>query len=302
MNEEAPSNPTDSGGAPPDPVAANHDWHESAPDWLKEMPYFRPTEDGQYRTLNEVTDSLKNAAKLQGNLSESHIRRVANDMSEEDKAALRSEAMKEYGLMAPPDPENPEALAKHYQGLGMPEEPAGYKAPDIEGFEIQEDTLGQLREFAHANHWTQAQFDAYVNHLASESATGESERTAWGEKQQSILKEKLGDALSQRIDMIASAIGDSAPEGFLENLKGGKVDAQVVMMLDGLVQQMIAMGDESNEFVRQMNAAPRAMTPDEYRAKANEIFDQLRDMAESNPEYAKLNAKRLEYISLANRR
>lgn len=301
MSEEAPNSQNDNPGQGPDQVAANHDWHESAPDWLKDMPYFRPTEDGQFRPLNEVTESLKNAAKLQGNISESHIRRVANDMSDDDKAALRNEAMKEYGLIAPPDPENAEAMRKHYQGLGMPEEASGYKAPDIEDFELQSDTLEQLREFAHANNWSQGQFDAYVNHLAEESRAGAAERSTWSTRQQEILKEKLGDAASQRIDMIAAAIGESAPEGFLDNLKGGKVDAQVVLMLDGLVQNMLSMGDESNEFVRQMNAAPRAMTPDEYRSKADELWEELQDMNQSNPEYDKKNAKRLEYISLANK-
>lgn len=283
-----------------DQVVENHDWHESAPDWIKELPYFRPGEDGAFRPRDEITAAIQNAAKIQGNMAESHIKVPTSDMADADVAAIRERALQAIpGLTVTPNLEDADAMREHYRSLGVPGEADGYKEPAIEGFTMDEKLAGDLRAFAHENNWTQGQYAAFVTRVAGEQQEGNQNAETRRGEQLSALKDKLGEATERRLQMIASALGDSAPEGFVDAMKTGKVDAGLVLALDGLVQTMIEMGDEGNEFVKQAKSNPSALAPEEARRKAGEIWQQLQDLSPSNPEYKRLNSKRLEYLALA---
>ena len=123
------------------------DW---IPEQLRNAPYFKPTEDGTPRTVEQVIADLEGAASLQGDLSSSHIRIPDREDSDAVKAATVKALENIPGLTVIPtgdDPEQREALLK---SIGRPESADKYVAPEgADGLE-----LDSVREQALADGWT----------------------------------------------------------------------------------------------------------------------------------------------------
>jgi hypothetical protein len=266
------------------------DWYEAIPEGLKDAPFFKPKKDGGIRTVEEVRAALDNAAKLQGNLAESHIKIPSPDDADADIAAARERALKSIpGLREVSEGED----------TPPPESPDGYKVPELEGFNPDESSLADVAAFAHEHGWGQKQFDDYVIRLASEQSAGLEKRESWLMEQQKVITDQLGRAKDEHLNRTIAAIQDYAPEGFVDSLRAGDMDAGVVLMLDGLVHKMIEMGGESTQFVQQANAGAKVLTPGEHREKANDIWRKLQELPAHDPDFKRLSAKRMEHIAMA---
>lgn len=261
-------------------------WYDSLPGEIQELPYFRRSEDGRPPELTQVIADITGIAKMQGNMSETHVKIPPPDASEEQQREYIQKAVEKIpGIMEAKSGEKP------------PKEPEGYKIP--EGMDPE--GVKAVREFAHKHQWGQDQFTEFVDRMAGEQKSAQDNQMMWQEQQKSILNEKLGAAREEHLARTAAALADYAPEGFIDQMMSGKLDANVVMMLDGLVHKMVEMGDEQSQFVRQVHAGARTLTPDEHRSKAMEIMGQLREMRAHDVGYEELNAKRMEHIAAAGR-
>jgi len=266
------------------------DWVNGLPDKLKDAPFLRPTKDGTIRTVDEVFSALENAAKLQGNLAESHIKIPAPDAADTDKSAARERILSLW-----PD------LREVTEGEDTlpPAEIAGYKLP--EGGDVLDATMVEdIAKFALEHKWGQKQFSDYAAKMIETQAGSVEQASQWQKDQDTKLVEKFGEAKAERIARVASAMEQSgATPEYVAAIKEGKVDADLISVVDTLVGKMIAMGEEGSQFVQQINTDARAMTPAEHKDRANELWLALQDIPETSHKYAETNRKRMEHIGLS---
>jgi hypothetical protein len=277
--------------APKVDEALPSEWVDTLPDKIKDAPFFRPTKDGTVRTVDEVFSALENAAKLQGNLSESHIKIPSPDAGDEDKAKARERILALW----------PDELREVKEGEDTvaPEDHTGYKVPEgAEGIDAAQ--LEDIAKFAHAHQWGQQQFADYAARMIASNESAVEGVTQWETEQAGKLTERLGEAKDVHLARVASAIeqAGAAPE-YVEALKSGKIDAELVMVMDNLVGRIIDMGDEGSQFVQQVNTDARPMTPEEHRDRVWELRASLKDVQKSDPLYRKVTQKIQDHIGLS---
>lgn len=270
---------------------------EPAPDWadvyntlpaeVQGMAFFKRGEDGMPPPLEQVVSGVSNMAKLHGNMAETHVRVPRHD----DPPEKAKESLERAVKMIP--------------GLRVAEEGEDSLPPaDIEGYKIPEgtdpETFKEIREFALSHKWGQQQFTDFVGRMVADGEASASKQADWKESQAGVLSEKLGEAKESRIAQTLAAVEGLAPEGFVDNVKAGNVDAGVVLMLDGLVQKMLELGEEGSQFVKQVGAGARTLTPIEHQQRAMELSAELQDMRPHDPLYNEKNAERMKHIARSN--
>jgi hypothetical protein len=266
------------------------EWVNSLPAELKDAPFLRPNKDGTIRPVTEVLSALENAAKLQGNLSESHIKIPSPDAGDDDKKAARDRILALW-----PD------LREVTEGEDTlpPEEVAGYKLP--EGSDVLDTTMVQdIGQFAIDHKWGQKQFTDYAAKMIEAQTTSTENATQWQKDQSAKLTEKLGAAKEEHLGRVASALEQAgATDDYVAAIKAGKVDAELVMVMDNLVGKMIDMGDEGSQFVQQVKTDARPMTPQEHRDRIWELRASLKDVQKNDPLYKRTTNKIQEHMTLA---
>lgn len=267
----------------------NPEWRDSLPEEIQNAPYFRPTDDGSPRTTEQIVADLTNAARLQGNLAESHIKIFNQDASDEDVQRFRERVLKaDPGLILKPEGYS-----------AVPDSADGYQAPQIEGFDAEAANLGAVRDMAAANKWTQAQFDGYLHQLAGEQRAGQENLTLWRNQQTAAINDQWGAAAGERIELAARAAEKMGSAEMAGKIRAGEVDAHVVLTIGNLAQQMRQMGGEQAQFHDQQGGRSGLMTPDEARAKADELGMKMLEMRPGDPQYQNMMIKRLEYMKMA---
>jgi len=265
------------------------DWVNNLPDQLKDAPFFKPTSDGSVRTIEQVLSDLNNAAKLQGNLTESHIKIPSHDAADTDKAAARERILSLW-----PDLR----VVTEGEDTLPPAEVAGYKLPEgADGLDTA--LLEDIGKFAIDHGWGQKQFSDYASKMVEAQNSSNETATQWQTDQAAKLNEKLGGAKEEHLGRVGAALesAGATPE-YIAAVKAGQVDADLVMVLDNLVGQMIDMGDEGSQFIQQVNTGARSLTPSEHRDRATELFVTLQSTPKTSPKFKELNNKRMEHIGL----
>ena len=266
------------------------DWVKGLPDELKDAPFLRPNKDGTIRPVAEVLAALENAAKLQGNMAETHIKINSPDASDDTKAATNARILEMFP--------NLREVTEGEDTL-PPEEVAGYKLP--EGSEVLDSTMvSDIGQFAIDHKWGQKQFTDYANRMIEAQATATESASQWEKDQLSKLTEKLGTAKEEHLGRTAAALesAGATPE-YVTAVKEGKVDAELIIVLDTLVGQMIAMGDEGSQFVQQVKTGARALTPMEHRERVVELRGKLDGLQRGGPQYLDITNKIQEHIGLS---
>jgi len=264
------------------------DVYDTLPAEVQEMAFFKRGEDGMPPPLEQVVSGVSNMAKLHGNMAETHVRVPRHD----DPPEKIKESLEKAVKMIP--------------GLRVAEEGEDSLPPaDIEGYKIPAGTdpekFKEIREFALAHKWGQQQFTDFVGRIVADGEANATKQAAWKEDQAALLAEKLGDAKDERVAQTLAALEGIAPEGFVDNVKAGNIDAGVVLMLDGLVQKMLELGEEGSQFVKQVGAGARTLTPVEHEQRAMELTAELQQMRPHDPLFSEKNAQRMKHISRANR-
>lgn len=259
-----------------DPV----EWRESLPDALKDAPYFKQPDDGSTRTVDQIVADLTNAAKLQGNMAETHLKIPSPDADAETLAKFKERVLQlDNTLTVKPDDFSP-----------VPDE---YEAP--EGFEGDFDSIRTLAKEAK---WTQAQLDTFLAKADAEKLAGQAKQSEWTQEQGKILDEKLGAAKADHIARTAAMLMDNSPE-LATSMMDGSMPANIVLAFDAMATKMLEMGGEPGQFNQQAGAEARAMTPDEAGMKADEIRGEMLSMNPGTPAHERAMNKLLEYQRLA---
>jgi hypothetical protein len=266
------------------------DWVNGLPAELKDAPFLRPNKDGTIRPINEVLSALENAAKLQGNMAETHIKIDSPDASDDTKAATRARILEMYP--------NLREVTEGEDTL-PPAEVAGYKLP--EGAEVLDATMvADIGQFAIDHNWGQQQFSDYAAKMIEAQTSSTENASQWEKAQQSKLTDKLGTAKAEHLNRTAAALeaAGATPE-YVAAIKEGKVDADLVMVIDNLVGKMIDLGDEGSQFVQQVKAGARERTPSEHRDRVAELRGTLDGIPRGGLKYIEIQNKIKEHIGLS---
>jgi hypothetical protein len=273
-----------------DPAPLPSDWVNNLPDALKDAPFFKPPGDGSVRTIDQVLSDLTNAAKLQGNLAESHIKIPSVDAADSDKAAARERILSLW-----PD------LREVTEGEDTlpPEEVAGYKLP--EGAEILDATqVADIGQFALDHKWGQKQFSDYAAKMIEGHTSNTENATQWQTANTAKLTENLGAAMTEHLNRTAAALEASgATPEYVAAIKEGKVDADLILVMNNLVGKMVDLGDEGSQFVQQVNTGARELTPMEHRDRVAELRGSLDGVPRGGPKYVDIQNKIREHIGLS---
>jgi len=269
------------------------DWVNGLPDKLRTAPFLRKTKDGKVRTVDEVLSALENAAKLQGNLAESHIKIPSHDAADTDKAAAQTRILSLWPNLR---------VVTEDEDTLPPTEVAGYKLP--EGADALDPALLEdMGKFGIDHNWGQNQFSDYATKMVEAQTSSNDQAIQWQADQNSKLNEKLGGAKEEHLGRTCAALESAgASAEYISAMKEGQVDADLVMVLDNLVGKMIDMGDEGSQFVQQVNTGARSLTPSEHRDRATELFITLQSTPKTSPKFHELNNKRMEHIGLGMER
>ena len=277
---------------PPD-----ENWIESLPEALQEAPYFKPTEDGTPRQLDQVIADLSNAAKLQGDLTSTHIRIPSAD-DPDSLAAARAKAMEKIpGITALPGEDDEEGWEKFYNSAGRPEKAAGYKLPEDKDGALKGIDLDVLREQAFKNGLTQRQFDNHVAQLTGERASMTEAQQAQMEEGRAKLKEKWGAAYEERRGLVAEFLKQDAtvPAEICEAFANDMLNPETVLWLHSLAD---SISSEDSQLAGQRGGANEP-TPDEAIEQVSEIEARLFKMRKSDPDYQRLVDKRMRLLKKA---
>ena len=268
------------------------DWVNSLPDELKTAPFLRPNKDGSIRTIPEVLSALENAAKLQGNMTETHIKIDSPDSSDEAKAVTRARVLSLW-------PDLREVVRD--EDTLPPEEIAGYKLP--EGADVLDAaSVEDIAKFAIEHKWGQKQFSDYATKMVGVHTSSVENATQWATDNSAKLLDKLGSAKAEHLGRVASALEQSgaSPE-YVEAIKAGKVDAELVLVMDTLVGKMIDMGEEGSQFVQQVKADAIQLTPEGHRDRISELRGAIDGLQKSDPRYREITRKIQEHMTMALR-
>jgi hypothetical protein len=204
-------------------------------------------------------------------------------ISDEDKKAFSEKVLNlDPGLVRKPDDYSP-----------VPESAEKYPEVEAEGIE-----LAPIRELAHANKWTEQQYQNYVAKVKADTQAAGETQNRWKVDQEKAIGEKLGDARADHIARTVAAIKDTSPE-VAELIQNNQLDARVVLALDGLVHQILDMGGEGSEFGQQQGAGNRGLTPGEAQSKCTEIRTRLTNERLPWAEQERLRGQLVEYQRLA---
>lgn len=272
-------------------------WIEQLPEPLRDAPYFKPTDSGEPRQIEQVIADLTNAAKLQGDLTSTHIRIPAND-DQDALAAARAKAMEKIpGLTALPGEDDEAGWEAFYKSAGRPEAADKYKVPEDKDGRLTGINLDQLREQAFKNGLTQKQFTNYVNGIMGERATMTEAQQAQIEAGRAKLKEKWGAAYDERKALVGAFLKQDAtvPAEIREAFESDMLNPETVMWLHSLAD---SISTEDSQLTGQRTSNSE-LTPDEAAEQLSDVEARLSKMRKGDPDYQRLIDKRMKLIRQA---
>ena len=262
------------------------DWRSALPPELRENPTIQDT-----KSVEALAKRLVDTKSMLGQ----SIRIPSEDASPEDIQAFRQSLVeKKLGLMPIPDNEDTESLTGVYRALGMPEDASGYVGPE-QWAGVDESRYNFLAEQAHKAGLTKKQFQDLTNNIAqADNQMIESVRQE-RDAELSQLKNEWGRAFDQkyqRAGVIAKQL--EAPEGLINALNHGDVDAGTLRWLDKIAERF---SGEGNNLVRSEYSVSEH-TPSELRERITELTDRLIKMDSRDPMFTELNKKRIKYAEM----
>ena len=264
------------------------EWHQHLPDVLKDSPYLRPDKEGKVDTPENIAAKLANAAKVQGNIGDTHLKIPAPEAAEADIEAFRKRVMEvDPTLYRKPDDYSPN-----------PEKPEEYTDPQVEGLDAEAVDLEKLKQIAFDSKWNQRQYEMALERIASDQAQAKADGAKWAEDNNAAIAEALGAAKDDHIVRTVAMLKDKHP-AIAEAMQNGTMDSGSLLALSDLAHQIIDMGGEGNEFNAQAGSEARGLTPLEAMNKAQEVRGQLKDMSPADKRYEPLLEKLVEYQRLS---
>ena len=234
------------------------------PKWYDGLP-----ED--VRSHQEIlnTPDLETAAKRiidQAAFASRSIRIPGEDASEEDRTKFYERIIKDVpDLMRTPESGSTDI----YTRLGKPDEVDGYKPPEREGVNFDNDQTKAFREIAHKNNLTQAQFEGIVSDMTDLNLAAEARFRETTDASIKKLSDEWGPAYGQRANMIKQFVDlTNAPSSVKKLVEAGKAGYETMTWLYSLTKQL---GGEGGALKIQPQGGSHEMSSSEAKNKIAEI-------------------------------
>ncbi len=269
---------------------SSEDWRAALPEELRSAPGLKDVRD--------VASLAKQFVDQQAYLGTS-IRVPSEEAGEKDWEAFfeKVEARTGGRLMRKTALDDPEQRERILDAMGRPKEPTEYEVPEAAAPLLNDEMIGQYRAAAHKAGLTKEQFqqfleDAAKPQLQAQEAQLQEHQQAWNQ-----LQAELGAAFTPRQARVLRVMEEA---GFSKELIGlareGRLAVGEWRALDRIGEML---GKEGTQIVTQ-DGTKEALTPDEARARADEIYRQMQELEPGSPEYNRLMQKRVEYFKMAN--
>jgi len=263
-------------------------WRDALPDDIRESD-----------TLKDVADvgSLAQQFIDQSKYLGTSIRLPGEDANDEARAEFRQKLMdKNTGLMEVPNLEDADSMASIYDTLGRPKEAGDYDRPEVEGIKLDDNKFTPITEAAHKAGISKRQFASIMNEALRIDAEAFQAESGKRNEDTKALKTEWGPAYEEKL-ATASKLAEltEAPEGLVNAIKEGTVDASTLRWLDKIGAQL---GGEASEIINQGQGDNGAVTKSEALMRSQEILETLTDMNQSDPRYSELMKKRMSYMEI----
>lgn len=178
------------------------------------------------------------------------------------KSYVELEAKLGKGVSMPEKDASPEEWDKFYSKLGRPKQASDYAIEPVEGFEVDDDNLTELKAAFHKAGLTVSQANAVFKHIASQAAgnmSAQQEALAKAqEEHMAALQEAWGPKYNERVELTKRFILKVGGEKAIEHLDrlGVSGDAVVLQLLGAAAQTL-----EAHQFV---DGSPVVKKPQPY--------------------------------------
>ena len=267
------------------------DWRSNLPDQLVSAPYFRSAD-----SLEAAIADITRAADTSGN----SLRIPGPDADDAARAEFYQRIVeKAPGVMRAPDRDDPDAINAILSQLGKPAEANEYAFNQIEGHELSDERVGELKQFALQAGLTKAQFDAFMSQQLTKDAADMDQARAAHEAQIGELKGEWGAAYDQRMGKVAKMLeATGADPRLAAALADGTLSASDARWLHGVAERL--GGGEGGPVGAQRKDEPEPiMTPDEALERLNELEKGRLGKFMPPEEQAIFTRKRMELMKLA---
>lgn len=271
-------------------VVPTEDWRQSLPENVRGWQEAE-TSDSADKFWNQIVN-------MRSHLGQS-IRIPSDEASKEDRDAFYQKLTdKVPGLIATPDPENPETYDPVYNALGRPESPEGYQSPEYGDLPIGDEKIGELKAIAHKNGLSDKQFKGFMEEMISSEAQIYNEQLAKTQQSVDELKGEWGQTFDARLGAaIQFAEKSGAPEDLVGLMKKGQVNGSTLRWMHKMAD---AMGEKS-EVVSQGQEGAQVVDPMEATSRASELRGKLLSgkIPPGSKEYNQILNKMVEYQKMA---
>lgn len=265
-------------------------WLDSLPEELREAPYI-----GKAESAADALSKIQHAAKLVG----TSVRIPTEDSSAEDRAAFMERVKGIDGIAQIPTGDDIDGVMTLLGKLGYPADPTGYKLPEVEGFEWDEDVGADLKKYAHTSGMTPGQFDAFAKQIATQEKDAELTTGQALADQQRDIRTAWGDAMDEREALIRGWLTHSeAPASTLEMLNDRKLPLETLNWMLGIAQQF--KGDVTPMSKDKQTTEP-TLDPVEAKIELSRVLTELTGMRDSDPRYRPLQQKMVTLQRLASK-
>lgn len=266
------------------------DWKQTLPENVRGWQEVE-TSDSPDKFWNQV-------ANMRSHLGQS-IRIPSEEASEEDRNAFYQKLTdKVPGLIATPDPENPESFDPVYNALGRPESPDGYSSPEYGELPVGDEKIGELKSLAHKHGLSDKQFKGFMEEMINGEAQIYNDQLAKTQQSVDELKGEWGQTFDARMGAaIQFAEKSGAPDDLLGLMKEGKVNGKTLRWMHKMAE---AMGEKS-EVISQGQESAQVVDPMEASNRASELRNKLISgtIPPGSKEYNQILNKMVEYQEMA---
>ena len=245
------------GGALGDGANAN----AQLPEWANDLP--EPVRQwDEVKNADSPDKFWDQVANMRSRLGRS-ITIPGEDASDEDKAAFRDKLRKQVdGLVELPSDDDDEGWRNVWQQLGAPEEPTGYKLPEVDDPLMTDERAQQLAAIAHKAGMTRRQLEAWMSDLMTAEAEAVEQQQAQREEAMGELRKEWGLAYKERLALAEKMRAEFFPHAEPDSLAPDDLKA-----LAALGERF---GKEGGEF-RDQSGSGATMTPQDALVQISEI-------------------------------
>ena len=281
MSEET-NDQTETQTSEPTGTEPSGTWYDTLPDNLKGAPFFKPD-----KTPEQIIADLENAAGHMGN----SIRIPGPDATDEQRKEFLAKAVEKLpGIM--PVPEDDADVEAVLEKLGRPKQATDYRLP--EG--VSADDLGEgFMADAWALGLTQKQFTDLVGKQVAQRQAAQEGAEAFSKETQAALQAEWGMAAEDRLSDVRAYLNtEGAPDGLKAAFEAGQMDQHTIKWLYSVVEATT----EKAQLQEQASGREGRLTPYEAREQAQEIWQKLYELPQTDPRRAELLAKRRELVKM----